>query len=173
MRKMLLCLLALAACFAITPTASAHVLITDTTKAQGAILHIIPDDDPIAGQKATLYFDAQNQVVQKDSTVAVAIKDAGGQQDEVEARIDGSLVTADYTFPAQGAYELTFTIKTDSKTYAFTQSQRVSRGVAASALDKPTYPWAEMLLLASGISLVLLGVMAFNRRKGIAKQSTF
>ena len=32
-----------------TPSVSAHVLITDTTKEIGAILHIQPDDDPVAG----------------------------------------------------------------------------------------------------------------------------
>lgn len=173
MKKMIVCLLGLIVSFAMVSTTSAHVLITDETHTRGAILHIIPDDDPIAGQQATLYFDMQNQASTADGSVSLTIRGANGQIANVKTQTNGTLATATYTFPAQGAYELTFTVKPDGKTYTFKQSQRVSRGVAASALDKPTYVWAEILLLASVIGLVLLGITAFNHRKDIAKQSTF
>jgi len=150
-------------------SASAHVLITDTTNTKGAILHITPDDDPIAGDAATLYFDMQGA----GEAVSMTITDAAGVVETSTAKVNGSLATSTYTFPAQGVYRLTFTEKVNDKKYTFVHSQRVSRGVTASALDTPLYPWAELLLIASGVAFAVLVIVAFNRRKTIARHSTF
>src|SRR5690606_15978623 len=84
----------------------AHVLVRDTSGSKGAILHIIPDDDPIAGKKATLYFDAQD-VFDDDVRTGLSItRDDNGEAVVVETKRDGSLVTAEYIFPARGVYNL-------------------------------------------------------------------
>ena len=150
---------------------SAHVLITDQTTTKGAILHVMPDDDPIAGQDTVFYFDTQNQLAAQGSNVKLDILDENGSSKEVEAKVDGSLATATYIFPTQGIYKLTFTVNSNGQTYIFEQSQRVSRGVSASALSKPTYAWAEMLLVTCFVLFALLVVMFINRRKDIATQS--
>lgn len=152
---------------------SAHVLVTDTTKSKGAIIHIIPDDDPIAGQASTLYFDMQDQLAKAtDVSVQLVVTDSDGTRATVPMKVSGSLAYAEYTFPAQGVYQLRFAAATGDKTYVFEHSQRVSRGTLKSALDQPSYPWAEMLSIGSGVGIVVTAIVAFNRRRLIAKQST-
>ena len=153
--------------------ASAHVLITDETKTKGAILHIIPDDDPVAGEESTLYFDTQDQLSDAKNAVKISIKDSSGNENVVGAKVDRTLATANYTFPEQGVYELAFTVTVNGKSYIFQQSQRVSRGVSNSALNSSTHGWAEISLITSGVGAALLIVVAINKRKDIAKHSTF
>ena len=164
--------LALIMMLAPVESASAHVFVPDETKAKGAIVHITPDDDPIAGQAATIYFDVQDSLLGPDSTVALAIQGEGSRE-EMTAKFDDSLATFAYIFPSQGVYELTFNVNTDGKVYAFKQSHRVARGVEANVLDQPSYEWAKITLLASGIGFALLLITVINRRREIAKQSTF
>lgn len=152
---------------------SAHVLITDTTQSHGAILHIIPDDDPIAGQESTLYFDTQARLLGgNENTSSLTITDQSGEQVVIATAIDGTLITAAYTFPAQGVYQLTFTVRSAGKTYTFEHSQRVSRGTVGSALDTPSYVWAEALGIVSTLGLTGLVLIIIRHRKRIAQQST-
>lgn len=172
MRRLALLLLCLATPLLVTSPATAHVLITDTTRTKGAVLHITPDDDPVADKPSTLYFDLQ-ELGEGDKRVRLTVTDAAGQSAQIPMQVSGTLATASYIFPVQGAYKLAFTVKDDGKTYTFKQSQRVSRGLTDSALNKPAYSWAEALLLSSVIGLALLAIVVFNRRKDIARQSTF
>lgn len=152
--------------------ASAHVLVTDSTSSQGAILHIIPDDNPIAGQESTLYFDTQQGLIVPERTTAtLVITDSTGRSAPITPTLDGSLVTASYTFPTQGVYRLTYTITTNGTASVFEYSQRVSRGVQGSVLDTPSYVWAEMLIVTSLTGLIVTISAAVVRRKAIAKQS--
>lgn len=171
MKKLCISLCVMATGLVAAPPAYAHVLIPDETNTSGAIVHIMPDDDPIAGQPATLFFDMQDQQDDESTQVNLVIRDANGKDTKVDIRTDGSSATARHTFPSRGTYELIFTVKTDAKTYTFKQSQRVTRGEAASALDQPTYAWAEMLLLAGCLGFLVVGIVAFNRRNEIARQS--
>lgn len=156
------------------PAASAHVLVTDQAGTQGAILHIIPDDDPVAGQTARLYFETQDGLLEgKASQVELTVTNSAGQVTPIKTAIDKTLVTANYTFPAQGVYQLNYSLKIGDKNYQFNHSQRVSRGVSGNLDTQPVYLWAEMLMLLAGIGLALLGLTAFNRRRDIAKQSQF
>lgn len=153
-------------------TAAAHVLVTDETRSKGAIVHIIPDDDPVAGEKAVLYFDTQGGLLDDQASVSFMVSNSAGEVVHVSTKTDGSLVTAEYVFPIQGVYDLTFTVATSGKQYVFNQSQRVSRGMVGSALDKPSYAAAEIGVLASGIGIVLLLIVAFNHRAGLASHSS-
>lgn len=172
MKKLLIATLTLGILIAVPRITTAHVLLTDESNAKGAILHITPDDDPIAGQEAMLYFDMQGQAFKKDeSTVTVSIRSEGGEIHKEGMKVDKTLATARYIFPSQGVYQLTFTIASGKQSYIFAQTQRVMRGTAVSALDRPTYAWAEIALIYCGISFFLLGLTAFNRRKDIIRQS--
>ena len=164
--------LALMVMLAPVESASAHVFVPDETKVRGAIVHITPDDDPIAGQKATIYFDVQDSILKPDSTVALVIQGEGSRE-EMTAKFDDSLATFAYTFPSQGVYELVFSVNTGSNAYTFKQSHRVARGAAVNALDQPSHEWARITLLASGIGFALMLITVINRRREIAKQSTF
>lgn len=171
MRYLLIGLAVLLAAVSSQP-AHAHTLIADDSKTKGAILHLTPDDDPIAGQPSTLFFDVQNTATDTDAVVTLTVK-KDGEQAEVQAKLDGSLATFDYTFPSQGVYSLVFSVPSSDRTYTFTVDWRVSRGVVASALDTPRHTWAEMALLASGVGLALLVVTMLGRWRYIWRQSTF
>jgi len=173
--KKLLIGIALGICCVFIPaqSSSAHVLITDETKSKGAILHIIPDDDPIAGEESTLYFDTQEQLSDSGNMVNFSVKNGSDETQNVETKLEGSLATARYTFPTQGIYTLVFTVTASGNTYTFTQTQRVSRGVSTNALEKTTYGWAEVLIITSSVGFALLIILAINRREAIAKHSTF
>lgn len=152
---------------------SAHVLITDQTKTKGAILHIIPDDDPVAGEEAEFYFDMQNQKSESIDSVELTVSDSEGNRSIIETEISGTLVTAKYVFPTQGVYELAFNVRTNGETFIFSESQRVSRSVISTATDKQSHEWAEILLIVCIVGFAVLGIIILNRRKEIAKQSTF
>ncbi len=155
----------------LSTTAQAHILITDNTKTYGSILHIIPDDDPIAGQESTLYFDMQNRLVNNNTRVVLTIKDTRGNLASPAIKIDGTLATAKHTFAVQGLYELVFAVRSDAESYIFTHTQRVSRGIASSALDNPSYVWAEALIITTTTGLLLLLTTGIRHRHSIAKQS--
>lgn len=153
-------------------TASAHVLISDDTKSIGAVLHVVPDDDPIAGQQSNLFFDIQTQKINKATAKLTVANTATSEAVIVPIKVDSDSVTADYTFPVQGVYKLSLTVSSD-KAYTFNYSQRVSRGVTGSALDKPTYPLANLALIFCGTAFLFLLIILFNHRKEMWKRSTF
>ncbi len=155
-------------------TVSAHVLVMDEEKSAGAILHVIPDDDPVAGKKSTLFFDIQDKIVANGSAVTLTITPQyGGEREFVKTTIAGSLVTAEYIFPSQGVYEIRYTVKTDSDYYVFVDSMRISRGVALAKFDESRHIWAEAILLACAVAAVLCMIIAWNRRDAIVAQSKF
>lgn len=154
--------------------ASAHVLITDETQTRGAILHIVPDDDPVAGKPATIFFDTQGGLLIEASQVTLTITASeSGTNTPIETKRDGSLVTAQYTFPSQGLYQLRYDVINKNDTYTFMHMTRISRGVSKSSQESTRYIWAESLLVATGISMVILVILLVNRWQYIAKQSQF
>lgn len=158
--------------FGPTATVSAHVLVMDTTNSMGAILHIIPDDDPVAGEKAEIYFDKQGRQID-GSTVTLNIRNSDANDEQIDTKTEGTLTTASYIFPTQGAYEMKFTIKEADTTYVFEHTQRVSRGVFSEGAAQQHYIWAELLGVVSVVGLLTLAVVVLSRRKEIAKHSTF
>lgn len=173
MKKVALGLVIFACLFIPVDTTSAHVLVMDDTNTKGAIVHIIPDDDPVAGERSTIYFDMQNQASDAKYAVKLFVKNVNGSESDIEMKVDGTLATGEYTFPSQGLFNLTFTVTTQDENFIFQHDQRVSRGVTLAALEKPSYAWAQIILIASGISFALLLITAINRRKDISKYSSF
>ncbi len=172
-KKILLSILILLSCVVALPQAvSAHVLISDDTKSIGAVLHIMPDDDPVAEEQANLFFDVQTRVINKDTTTLTITNVATSKTSEVPIKVTANSVTANYVFPDQGMYNLSLTVNSD-KSYTFSYSQRVSRGVTGNALDKPTHPIATIALVFSGTTFLFLLVIMFNHRKEMWRRSTF
>lgn len=150
--------------------ASAHVFILDTTQATGAVLHINPDDDPIAGEKSQFFFDSQALSGANEASFSITID---GTVDDVEMEVNDTLATAEYVFASQGVYKLEFTVSSGGDTYVFEHTQRVSRGVSDSPLDEPVHAWAEVALVTGIAGLALLAIIVFNRRLAIGRQSKF
>lgn len=155
---------------------SAHVLISDTDRQVGAVLHINPDDDPIAGEPSGLFFDIQNTDVSHDNySFSLTVTDSDGEQTPVPITVSGSTVSASYVFPHQAAYTIVLKAEptdTAMKTLYFEQAQRVSRGVIHGSVSTPTHAWAEMGLVAGGCSLLVIGVIGYNKRKEIYTYAT-
>lgn len=155
------------------PQASAHVLLNDISGKQGAILHITPDDDPVAGEPSMLYFEASGIDLTK-ARVALSITDNVGNRRDLILKVNESLAVVSYTFPSMGVYHLSYRIKTNEGQYDFAHSQLVSRGVAGDFLQSSVrHAWAEPVLIGGLLLLGTLGIMAFNRRRQIARRSTF
>jgi hypothetical protein len=169
MRKYLLVVAIVLTVVCIPRPASAHVLIQDDTHSVGAVLHITPDDDPIAGQPAQLFYDVKNELFQSNVfRPTLQIADATGKHEDVKITHSGTTVNATYTFPAQGVYDLKLTLSSPDKTYVFTLAQRVSRGTpAVVATANPDYAWADTALIASICGGIALGVVGFNHRRQI------
>jgi hypothetical protein len=152
--------------------ASAHVFVMDDTMTSGAILHISPDDDPIAGEKSTIYFDTQDKILgEKNTAFSLRVIGVDGKISQVDTKKDGTLVTAQYIFPTQGVYTIAFATTSRGKSYIFEHVQRVSRGASTSALDRPVHTWAEISLISAVVLFSVLCIVGIARRKDIAAQS--
>lgn len=172
MKKLLIAVAALLIAATYPQAAHAHTLIMDDNKTVGAMLHINPDDNPIAGQPSLLFLDTQNTPTNKNTIATLTIL-GDNTQNSVQAIVSDSTAIFEYTFPSQGVYTLEFSIPSAQQTYTFTLDWRVSRGTISSALDAPRHPWAEIALLASGIGIALLATIMLGRWQQIRKQSTF
>jgi len=150
---------------------SAHVFFTgsNSSVSSGVIMHVTPDDDPIAGAEARFYFDIQNQSINTDDYIfKLNITNSKGISEPAATFPAGkNSVTAKYVFPLRGAYTISLQatpVPTSpvviKEPIDFTYNQQVSRGIAASALDQPRYPWAELgmilTLTVSAVSVVLI-----------------
>lgn len=154
--------------------ANAHVLLSEQEGQGGAVIHIVPDDDPIAGKESTLFFDTQSAILNETSTAALAIESVASSEAHIVAtKIDNSLITAGYTFPYQGVYKLKYTINSSGAQYRFEHVVRVTRGVLKDTAITQRHVWAEALLLGAGILLIVLIGVAWRYRRVIARQSTF
>lgn len=173
MKRVILGLLIVMGVSSIPQVTFAHVLVMDTTGTQGAIVHIVPDDDPIAGDEAVIYFDRQGIDTTGDGGVTLDIRNEAGSTVTVPTKTKDALTLARYTFPQQGVYELKFTVKDKNGELSFTQLQRVTRGVTNGTTSGQTHVWAEGLLVACGAGLLVLGVLFFNRRQEIKNHSRF
>lgn len=166
MKSLLFFCTVMLSCYVGSQTASAHVLITDETKQAGAILHVIPDDDPIAGQESSLFFDIQGQSLES------AVLTVKGTQIEIPVTVDKNTVSANYVFPTQGVYNLVLTAQSsDGQNHTFNYSQRVSRGVVGSALDRPSYSWAEAVIVAVVCSFLVSLILIASRWRNILAHS--
>lgn len=160
-------------------SASAHVVITDSTGTVGSVLHINPDDDPVAGQASSIFFDVRMAALPSDPhLVNLKVINSAGEATFVPTSVDGSKVAGSYVFPSQGAYQINLIIDTgrtgsyEAPRYlSFLQSQRVSRGITTNPLDAPQYVWAEVLLILSGGGLAVLVVWFVANRRKIARYS--
>lgn len=150
--------------------AEAHTLVKDSQAKSGAILHVTPDDDPIAGQSTSLMLDVQDASLSNSQLIAsLTVIDDINREIKVPARIHGKAIAADYTFPRQGLYTLVFsTQQGGQQTLSFTESLRVSRGAINEAAIATSIPlWAGLGVLGSVIAMTVMGVIAFIRRKTI------
>jgi hypothetical protein len=172
-RRLFLLLVAVIGVSLFPMSASAHVLVKDQTSGKGAILHVSPDDDPIAGERATLFFDIRDSSINPTSSQArLTVTDAQGVASVVSSDLLGSSLSASYVFPRQGLYEIKLVIThNDKTTLTFSQSQRVGRGTIGSVNTHSTPVWAEIGILFTPMAIAFMAIIAFNRRRAINQYS--
>jgi hypothetical protein len=150
--------------------AAAHVLLSDTSHRIGAILHIDPGDDPIAGQPSTIILLLQ-QTMSVDTGATLHVSGIGIATD-LPMHAHGQYLSARYTFPAQGQYTLRITFGMGSSHYTFVTAQRVTQGVAGDETALAPEPWWAIILLALSSSLLLvLGIVFYSQFPAIAQRS--
>lgn len=147
--------------------AAAHILITDESSVHGAILHITPEDNPVAGAEATLYLNTQKKLLNTYSSANAVIIDQAGHSVPVNSEVEGATIVTDYTFPAQGVYQIVYYVQSNGQEYIFKHSQRISRGMTSTDTLRPQYIWAEVLFIASLVGMILLYIIVINRRHDI------
>ena len=98
--------------FAIPQVAKAHILKTDGNI--GAVFHVDPDDDPIAGQQTGFFFefkDKQRKFTPQNCNCTFSITEDGKQifsQPLFQNNTDPSLTNASifYAFPEKNVYQI-------------------------------------------------------------------
>lgn len=150
-----------------TTSSSAHVLVSDERGRAGAIIHIMPDDDPVAGEPATIYIDSS--LLQGPSSEATLTVTHGDAPQNVPLIIDNGLATGEVIFPEQGAYVLRAEITSNDELYVFEHSQRVSRGIGSTQAVQPL--WAQLGVVAGISGLVCLISLGTTYRRAILARS--
>lgn len=134
----------------------------------GAILHIDPNDDPVAGEPATLYFeftDMREKLNLNSCDCKVVIKKGDSELlNQKFGAADGSSVSAvvNYNFPEAGIYKAE--IKGEPKSGEFQPfelsfSIRVEKSFPKSiteAHEQPGNTWAEHVLHYAPTGIILL-----------------
>lgn len=146
----------------------AHQLVTDGSI--GVVLHVDPDDDPIANQNATFHFDFQDrenkfQLDHCQCTVVV-MQDGKELASAPLTPATLSIASYSYTFLAKGVYaiEVIGVPQPGDAFQPFTvrYSQRVARDGTASGF--PAWAWVP---IGAGIAVVLVVgfTLALPKRK--------
>jgi len=175
--KKLPVLLTVLFCFlACTPGVSAHIVLRDKNANIGALIHVNPDDDPVAGRPAQMNFsidDSSATYRAPYKAYSLSVTGADGKSAQAVMSVTDTTVIGTYVFPSQGIYTLNLTAKAENgKIIAFRDVLRVSRGIVRVEVKEPEYPWATIVLWNAGIVfLALLAVFMANRR-AIIKRST-
>lgn len=163
--KKLLSGLFFALVLALPISVQAHVLVSDEQDSKGAILHVSPDDDPIAGEESDLFFDLQDDELDADYVPYLSIANEDGQVDDVDVEKDANFVTAVYTFPYQGTYQLSLRIESGNESHTYEMTQEVTRGAVRNSSERQVEPWAYALFgLALGGLMVLLLALVIRKK---------
>ena len=162
--------------FSVTVKANAHVFFTDDTGSSGVILHVLPDDDPIAGQPTNLFFDIQdkNLNTEKYDYTLVVTDEKNIQTQAITDAVGPNSIAVTYIFPSQGIFSLKLAAlpsnapsNSSQDPVTFSYSQRVTRGASGSPLDQKRYAWAEFGLMLGICALILLVILAISQRTRI------
>ncbi len=142
-------------------TAYAHVLKTNGSV--GAVMHVTPDDDPIAGEESGFYFefkDKENKFKPENCDCTISILQSGKEifsQPLFSNNADPSLSNASFsfTFPQRDVYKIKITGKPSNpgEFNDFTleydlRVERVSENVQTTEQASPTQPENKNWILA-------------------------
>jgi len=171
MKRVMIVILAIALAILPAQQTFAHVLGEDESGKRGALLHIMPDDNPTVGQNATVYFDLQGFEGETIQTVDVDVRSNDVLLKTLTAKLEGTTASVDYVFDSAGTYELKVTVRTTDDVDSFSFQQKVLGQQVSLAAQLASYWWAIALLVVCSIGVGILIVLFILKRKDIAKRS--
>lgn len=158
--------------------AQAHVLIPDNTEKIGAILHLSPDDDPVARKLTGIHFEVQASIDLKKSAANMVVESGdGGIKETIPAVTDGTAVFAQVVFPLPGLYYVTLVIDppgsnpASSQPRTFRTAVQVTRIANGTKVTPHVPEWAKVGLVLTQWLMAALVLIIIGRRKRIIKQS--
>lgn len=178
MKKFLITFFVFFLFLAVPQTANAHVLVTD--KNIGAVMHIEPDDDPVAGEVSSFALDFQDKSGQfslSDCACTFSIKENGKTLTTQPLAARGNTSAgAQFNFPTQDVYGLVINGKpllgSNFQSFSLTYDIRVDRGVSGQATTSgPKLLRGSYLigLSAVGVFLVSLFYVIMTPKKEIPR----
>jgi hypothetical protein len=180
MKKYLVLIIVLMAIITCPNHVFAHVLLRDSQANIGSVLHINPDDDPIAGKPAQLYFDIQDKSSQTRLPYAAYNLSVTNEANVTSVipldASTGSTLLATYTFPVQGLYRLRLYSNARYDNFlkvTMVDSIRISRGLSNPGQVVSPHTVASTIALVSVIVFLVLSIIGFNNRRAIARHSTW
>lgn len=157
--------------FLLPQVVQAHFLKTDGSI--GAVLHIDPDDDPIAGKSSTFYFDVKDETNKFSiTTCGCQVKIQQNNQDVYSQPVTQSgaeSVSGSFLFPSQGVYQVSLVgqplVAGSFAPFQLTYDIRVSAApsAASSWWDFVVKHWVYGAILVVVIG-VYLGVTRYSQR---------
>lgn len=174
--KYLLSLFVLMFFFTFTPLASAHVLITDHN--MGALIHIDPDDDPIANAPSSIFIDFEDKAhtfqLQHCTCTATIVRDGKtvySQPLVADSTDETSNSTYfSFTFPQKAIYTLKITgqpLDASFQPFKITYDIRVAREAKGqpAQTQNSLMTYLPEIVIAAAIFLFLLYVLIKTLRR--------
>ena len=174
--KKILFIFLLSISFAPTAIVSAHVLKTDGT--MGAVLHVDPNDSPVAGKSSSIFFDLKDSsgkftIENCDCTVSVA---QNGKT--IFDRKIVSLAPVSFTFPEIAVYDVRMTgaakdgVSFDPFTLSYdirveTAAPRDAQADAINAESQNFFErhWLHIVLFGGAIIFAIFSMVRESRKK--------
>ena len=164
--------------FLVAQPADAHILKTDGDI--GAVIHVDPDDDPIAGQQSNLFFefkDKSGKLAIQDCTCTATILESGKKLTVIPLNPDPSdrlSGTFSYTFPEKNVYTIGIsgvpTAGNSFQPFTLTYDIRVARENEPKAENQSSILTTHIpQLIALVVVAGFVGFSLLKRKKGDTK----
>jgi hypothetical protein len=163
-KQLIAVLVVIAAVLSLQGSTSAHELIKDDTAKTGVVIHITPDDDPVAGKASQIYFDFEQPA--KDYSFTVNVVNASGASVNNPVTVTGQTIRTDYTFPKQGLYHIELTAQAQRPGVAslhYDAHQQVGRGLGSAKASSHTLAKVGLVLGIAVLAILVIAV-TFGRR---------
>jgi hypothetical protein len=175
MKKLLLTLVISIIFFSSTKPIFAHILATDHNI--GAVLHIDPNDEPIAGQQASFFFefkDKQGKFSPQNCNCTFTILENNNQlyaQPVFRDNNNPSLTSASvfFTFPVKDVYKIkvtgTPTTPGTFQPFTLTYDVRVDQDSANQSPGAQNWFTSHIIHILVGAAILVFVIVAFIQRK--------
>lgn len=154
--------------------AYAHQLIPDTTHTTGAILHMTPNDDPVAGTVTGIYYEMQSKELVSKAAITMMVESSeGGIREVLPVVVTNETVSSSFTFPNKNLYYLTLTVTPidDRRVIIIRSPVRI---IASSKGANPARKVPSAIRVGIVVTVwafTALVVVGFKNRKKIIKSS--